>query len=276
MNLFKFWIFTGLVLIFSIKTISGQKNQLLDRVYLHSQSIISGTITDLDDDRIVILTHESGLSLSFPMNLVEKYEIGVPTYPLRRDPFATDRSKQWYFSLQAGLMSKGRTTYNFWGGEQEALQAWFAEAAVGYTFTRSFGMGIAFGKAVYHTERSEMAYPVSLEVKGFFSDHHFSPYYRLNGGLTSPGIFFIKPKDLVRNSGKGWFIKPALGVSWAVNENWGVHLEFGNYIGKSTFYSFDRWRGLKIDEVDLRRWTLGFGVSYQIRKEKEKTLSLAQ
>jgi len=260
-----YWKLSFWVLLLFSQLGYSQNNQALDRVFLNSGSIISGTIVEMDEEKVVVLSHQTEMRISIPFDMMEKYHIGVPMYPLRRDPVFTDREKSTYFFVNYGILGKGNDGDSDFGGfGSQSTQPWFAEFGVGYFFTQRFGVGISLGKTVFDSEKREMAYPLSVEVKGFFSRHIFSPYYRLSGGWTFPRIFLLEPKDQIRDSGRGWFVKPALGLSWQVFRNFDVHLELGNYIGYATFYSFGRWGALYRDEIKLRRWSLSFGASYSI------------
>ncbi|TVQ51313.1 MAG: hypothetical protein EA362_00545 [Saprospirales bacterium] len=244
----------------------AQEQTIIDRVFLYSGTIITGTIIEMNDEDLIIISHKTEMRISVPIEMVEKYHVGIPLRPIKPNTEFVNREGKTYFFANYGIFGEGSRNLDFGGFiNSETRQPWFAEVGGGYQFTQHFGLGASIGRAVYDVDGRMISYPLSLEVRGFFTKHSFAPYYRVKGGRTMRSIF-EQAAGQIRDSGKGWYIEPALGLSWNSNENIAFNLELGNYIGTSTFYHFGWWGQLYKDEIQLRRWSLSFGLSVSLNE----------
>lgn len=260
-----YWKLCCLSLLFFTQISYAQDQNIADRVFLHSGSIISGSIIEMNEEELIIISHKTEMQISVPVEMVEKYQIGIPLRPVKTNTQFVNRERKTYFFANYGIFGLGSQDIDFGGfRNSEKRQPWYAEVGVGYQFSQYFGLGASIGKAVYDVDGQMTSYPLSLEARGFFTNHSFAPYYRVKGGRTMARIFQIRPAGQIRDSGKGWYIEPALGLSWDSGKSVAFNLELGNYIGTSTFYGSERWGRTSKDEIKLRRWSLSFGVSVNV------------
>ncbi len=261
-----YWKLCYLSLLFFTQISYAQDQNIGDRVFLHSGSIISGTIIEMNEEELIIVSHQTEMQISIPMEMVEKYQIGIPLRPVKTNTQFVNRERKTYFFVNYGIFGLGSQDIDFGGfRNSEKRQPWYAEVGLGYQFSQYFGLGALIGRSVFDADGQMISYPLSLEVRGFFTNHSFAPYYRIKGGRAMRAIF-EQPAGPISDSGKGWYIEPALGLSWHANENIAFNLELGNYIGTSTFYRFSWWPPSQLvkDEFKLRRWSLSFGVSVNV------------
>lgn len=167
--------------------------------------------------------------------------------------------------MRLGLMSTG--------GESIRQEAgpWLFEASAGFQFTRGFGLGIMAGKHVFDIDDNwRELYPLAIEVKGYFSDHSLSPFYRFNLGYEF-ARYFVNKKDLESGgyAQGGIFTKGSLGLSWALSNHFLISSELGIHLGKASFPERFWWNVPNQNEYTLKRVFLNFGIQFFINSKLE-------
>jgi len=131
--------------------------------------------------------------------------------------------------------------------------------STGYQLARSMGVGLNLGIANYVPLSREVFYSLAAEIRGYFLQQNFSPYYLLKAGygFTNKGNTFIEANG-------GLFLNPSIGFRLGGRKSANFTTEIGLSFQKGYFKQQSDWWDRSIIEKDIlyKRFNIKFGMLF--------------
>jgi len=190
-------------------------------IVLKSGLQLTGKIISIDPKKGVTMDLNGRVTVVLEMEDIAEIKAG--TLEAESRPFVYKGQRNSFSYKDKGYYVGGDFGLPFgldaWG--DPSLNVSFMLKA-GYTFNRSFAVGIASGFDFYWWPNT-IVNPVAIEIKGRFKDESFTPYYSLQGGyglLTSTQNWTSETKG-------GLFLAPGIGIMSKNRASSGWNLHFG-------------------------------------------------
>ena len=236
-------------LIFLLTPCSGQtSDSSFDRIYLRDGSILQGKITEIKEDKVVFNRDDGSLIVEFPMDKIERYEVGIQpgnTIFERR----ANRTGRIYFTFGFSRISGQMADYY----QSDLNGPSGLSFNFGYQINRLIGLGVHLGKFELQSESQMRLFPVGLELTGYLTEHVFTPFYKVRAGWTSGSLFRVETDQTGRLPDGGYYLNPAFGFNWLIGNNLNISADFGMLMGRSTTYR-SRWSGIIETRHHYKRW----------------------
>lgn len=256
MQYFKNVIYSSLLLLWLIApNLTAQKLEkgMEHVVYLKNGSILRGTIIERNDAQLKVEILGGSI---FAIERVEVIKIETEKkqykYKSRVKKDYIIKNKGIYHSIYGGLYS-GTGEFGDYAG------AFSFQWASGYQWNQWLGVGIGVENDSYIDNDTRNIVPIFAEVRGYFLNKPFSPYYALHIGYGIASKVVNIENNL--DADGGLFIHPQIGLRFPSRSNAAFTMALG-YTYQRANYEFNDWQGNYWDRVTFQRVSFRLGVLF--------------